>query len=74
MVGGQKEASVLGFADFYVFLAYILVFLSAALCVIYGAVNWNREGDVSNEELEEEKRWLREEIKIDEELSGGGKV
>ena len=63
-----------GFADFSVFLAYSLVFLSAAVCIIYGIVNWNKEGDVSVEENEEEKKWLKTEIEIDEEISGGGAV
>ena len=63
-----------GFADFSVFLAYSLVFLSAAGCIAYGIVNWNKEGDISEEENAEEKKWLKEEIEIDEELSGGGSV
>ena len=61
-----------GFADMSVFFAYSLVFLAAAGCVLYGALNWNREGEISEAEKEEERKWLKEEIKIDEELSGGG--
>jgi hypothetical protein len=31
-----------GIEDTYVSLAYLLCILSALLCVIYGAINWNR--------------------------------
>lgn len=63
-----------GFADFSVFFAYSLVFLSTVVCIIYGIANWNKEGDVSEEENEEEKKWLKTEIEIDEEVAGGGAV
>jgi len=35
--------SFLGIPDPWVWSAYILCFLSAALCVIYGVLNWNAE-------------------------------
>jgi len=63
---------MLGLGDFSVFAAYVLCILSAILCVVYGAVNWNKGGDVSPEVAAEEARWEAEEQKIDEELSGPG--
>ncbi len=57
---------MLGFSDFSVFLAYILIFLLALTCIIYGVVNWNKEGEISEEEIQEEKAWLKEELEIEE--------
>ena len=34
-----------GFADFWVTAAYVLSIISAALCVIYGLLNWNNGDD-----------------------------
>ncbi|MCK4629617.1 MAG: hypothetical protein KAT56_11485 [Sedimentisphaerales bacterium] len=57
--------AMLGIEDKYVSLAYLLCILSAALCVIYGLINWNRgEVEVSKEDLE----WAKEEKKVEEEL------
>ncbi|ADI74380.1 conserved hypothetical protein [Methanohalobium evestigatum Z-7303] len=36
---------MLGIEDPYILLAYILSFLSAIGCVIYGIFNWNKEED-----------------------------
>ena len=65
---------MLGFGDFATFLGYSLVFLLAAVCIAYGIINWNKEGYVSEAEAEAEKVWLKEELEIDEDLSGGGSV
>lgn len=64
----------LGIKDFTVFLAYTLTILSTILCVVYGVMNWNKEGDVSDKEYEEEKNWTKEELEINEELSDGGDI
>ena len=63
---------MLGLGDFSVFAAYVLCVAAAALCVVYGAMNWNKGGEVSPEEAAEEARWDEEEKKIDAELSGRG--
>jgi hypothetical protein len=34
---------MLGFGDFGVAAALVVTILSAALCVVYGVVNWNRD-------------------------------
>ena len=53
-----------------VLLAYLLVPGLAALCVVYGLRNWNKEGVVSEEEISEETTWLKEELEIEREVSG----
>ncbi len=51
---------MLGLSDFSVFISYILVFLLAFSCILYGILHWNKEGEISDEEIEEEKTWLKE--------------
>jgi hypothetical protein len=62
---------ILGIEDPSVAIAYILMFLAAVGCVVYGAVNWNRGGDPTPEEADSERQWMREEIELDEEVAGG---
>lgn len=62
---------MLGLGDFSVLLAYIMLFSVTFLCIIYGVVNWNKGGEVSQQELEEEKQWIKEELEIDNEVGGG---
>ncbi len=58
---------MLGFADIWVFLAYTLTILAALGCIIYGAVNWNREGE-EPPPPPEELAWEKEEEQIEETL------
>ena len=69
-----QGGNVLGFADFTVFLGYSLVFAVSAVCIIYGILHWEKEGYVSEAEAAAEKEWFKEEIQIDEDLSGGSRV
>jgi len=39
-----------GLTDASIIIAYTLCFCSALLCVIYGIVNWNRDGSNNTEE------------------------
>jgi len=49
---------VLGIADPWVLLAYLLCILSALLCVVYGLINWNKgEEPVKQEDVD----WAKEE-------------
>jgi hypothetical protein len=60
-----KEVKMLGLEDPWVAAAYILCILSSIVCVVYGAVNWNK-GD---EQLDDEERhWAEEEHKLEDEL------
>lgn len=58
---------MLGIADFWVAAAYVLCILSTVLCVIYGALMWNKGGgdDVATDD---DVAWVREEERIEEEL------
>ena len=63
---------VLGIPDPSIWIAYLLLIGLTLLCIIYGVIMWNKEGDISDEEVKEEKQWNKEEIEIEEEVSGGG--
>ena len=59
-----------GIPDVSVALAYFLVILLTLVSVVYGILNWNR-GEASEEGLETEARWMKEEIELEETLDGG---
>jgi hypothetical protein len=55
---------MLGLEDFWVSLAFALTVGSVILCVGYGIVKWNKEGEPGKKEIAEEKRWGKEEKKM----------
>ena len=57
---------LLGMQDSWVAAAYILCILSSIICVIYGAINWNK--GVHTPDAEDE-HWVEEEDKLEQELS-----
>lgn len=59
---------MLGLGDFWVSLVFILLILSTALCVVYGAINWNKGAEDDATILQEEKQWADEEKKIEDKL------
>jgi hypothetical protein len=56
---------MLGIEDKWVAGVYLLCLGSTILCVIYGAINWNRGG---NEMGEEDVKWAAKEKKAEEEF------
>jgi len=56
-----------GLSGWAVPLGFLLTILSTLLCVIYGFINWNK-GYLTDEEFEQEKRWVIEEDKVKEKL------
>jgi hypothetical protein len=58
---------MLGLADPWVFVAYLLCILSALLCVGWGVYFWNRE-PTDQEPEEEVRHWAAEEDKVEQEL------
>jgi hypothetical protein len=56
---------MLGIEDPWVWSAYLLCLLSALLCVIYGAINWNR-GDEPVEP--DDKTWAEHEKQVEQEI------
>ena len=59
---------MLGLEGNSIFVAYILSILSALGCLVYGIMNWNKDGDNENEDIMEEKKWESDEEKISETL------
>lgn len=57
-----------GLGDFWVSLVYVLIILSTALCVVYGALNWNKDGQDDARLADEGRRWEDEEQTIEEKL------
>jgi len=64
----ERKIKMFGLGDFGVSLVFILVILSALLCVIYGVINWNKEGAEDAALAAEAREWRAEENKIEEKL------
>ncbi|HOV62447.1 MAG TPA: hypothetical protein PLG43_01030 [Spirochaetia bacterium] len=61
---------MLGISDASVLFAYVLLFISIAGCIVYGLVNWNREGKKkSTFDAEKESQWLKKENEIKDKVS-----
>ena len=58
---------MLGLGDFWVSIVFVFCVLSTVLCVVYGAVNWNKDG-VTPGEVEEKKRWEKDEREIEDKI------
>ena len=56
---------MLGINDPVIATAYLLCILSTLLCVVYGALNWNK-GD--EPVLAEDKKWVEDEKAVEDEL------
>jgi hypothetical protein len=63
---------MLGFSGFSITLIYYLLVLSALVCIIYGAVNWNKGSDISEEEAQKKQTWMKEKLALDREVAGEG--
>ena len=59
---------MLGIKDPWILAAYLLCFLSALACVIYGIYNWNKGAENELEEISEEAKWEENESLIEENL------
>lgn len=57
---------MLGFGDGWIALVYILCFASALLCLVWGALRWNRQE--TEEPDEEVQQWAQEESRVEQEL------
>lgn len=62
---------MLGIDDPWVLTAYILTFLSALLCVVYGIIYWNKEGEEEEKQIKEEIDWEKKEKEMEEKEFGG---
>jgi hypothetical protein len=61
ITGGEN---MLGFEGVGVFWAYVLSILAAALCVVYGIINWNKTDENEAKEVIEEKKWEKKDSKL----------
>ncbi|MCJ7443418.1 MAG: hypothetical protein MUO26_02610 [Methanotrichaceae archaeon] len=61
---------MLGIDDPIIVLVYLLCIFSALLCVIYGLVYWNKEGESEEEEISEEIAWETKEDEMREKELG----
>lgn len=59
---------LLGFADPWITLGYLLCIGSALLCVVYGYLNWNNGGEAPQQPPPEDKAWIHEEETLEDEL------
>ena len=59
---------MLGIPDFWIWSAYVLCILSAAACVIYGALNWNKGAEDEVQQFEERSKWEKTEEEIEANL------
>jgi hypothetical protein len=59
---------MLGINDPWIIAAYLLSFLSAVACIVYGLYNWNKGGNDEDSQITEEVKWEKEENQIEENL------
>lgn len=55
---------MLGFAEFWAFMGYLLTILSGLVCVVYGLVNWNNPKTDLSKEIEEEVKWEKKDAEV----------
>ena len=58
---------MLGIADGWVVLAYVLCIISAVLCLVWGIIKWNVDDPIPEPD-EEIRHWAEEEDRVEEEL------
>lgn len=59
---------MLGIPDFWVWSAYLLCILSAAICIIYGLINWNKGSNDETKQVEEAVTWEKAEKEVEANL------
>lgn len=59
---------MLGINDPWILIAYLLCFLSAIACILYGVINWNKGAEKESDEFIEESVWEKKESEIEESL------
>lgn len=62
--------SMLGIDDPWIWGVYLLCIFSALLCLIYGMINWNKEGEREALEVREEEAWEEREEEMQEKELG----
>ncbi len=62
--------SMLGIDDPWIWGVYLLCIFSALLCLVYGAINWNKGGEQEASEIKEEEAWEEREEEMQEKELG----
>jgi hypothetical protein len=57
-----------GIEDPVIYIGYLLTILSLLLCVIYGAINWNKGDDPEEPALETDVKWVEKEEEIQNQI------
>ncbi len=57
-----------GLQNFGIWSVYLLCILSTAACVVYGIINWNKGGNVDDEQMKKAAELQEEEAKIEDNL------
>jgi len=57
-----------GLQNFGIWSVYLFCVLSAAVCVVYGIINWNKGGNVDDEQMKKLAELQEEEAKIEDNL------
>lgn len=47
---------MLGLGDFWISMIFLLTILSTLLCIVYGFINWNKDGEPTIKEMKEENK------------------
>ena len=61
---------MLGIDDPWIWGVYLLCLFSALMCLIYGLINWNKEGEQEALETKEEEAWEEREEEMQEKELG----
>ena len=57
-----------GIEDPVIYIGYLLTVLSLLLCVIYGAINWNKRDEPEESVLETDVKWEEKEEEIQSQI------
>ncbi len=60
--------NMFGIEDPVIYIGYLLTVLSLLLCVIYGAINWNKGDDPKESALETDVKWVEKEEEIQSQI------
>lgn len=58
---------MLGFGDFSIFLVYVLCIVSTVVCIVYGVINWNKDGEedkLSDEKWDSDEKTMKDKLDI----------
>jgi len=57
-----------GIEDPVIYIGYLLTVLSLILCIVYGAINWNKGEEPAKSDLEEDALWEEKDEEIQDQI------